>query len=167
MNHGLEFTRKLSQYFGMKLNPTQEEVYADFFNRKSIEEGLKICAKCIDSCRFFPRIAEINELFCPEDSKKDRAVELAGLVWQVVTKHGRHAVGEAIKELGEDALLAIRRFGSLDDIFNSTDANRSIIRAQLRDACSSVLSMKEKNAEQRNQLELCQPGGNNENRRIE
>jgi len=145
MSNGLQRSKDLAAYFGKTLNNIQEDCYKDFFDKFDEQQWANILKACIGRCKFFPTIAELNEMFHPKEDEKDLANEMAGTIFECAPKFGMYNAYEAAQFLGPEAWRAVELFGGWQELCMSDSDQRATLRAQLRDICKSVLSIKKRN----------------------
>ena len=128
----------LSQYFTVSLNDYQKIVYLRFFQKISPEAMSHISSEIIRKFKYFPKISELQEMLHIEIDNKSLAIQWVGDIYEAIRRFGRYQASSAREYLGNDKWEALNCVSDYYSLCNS-DFTDSTLRAQLRDACKSII----------------------------
>lgn len=139
--------KKLAIIFGQEIQEIRLKLYVETlvqYDLEAINKSIELCAR---NHNFFPSLKQIIDYIAPPIDKKDQAIEMAGSIIECISRFGRYQPGEVQKHVGPQAWRAVEMFGGWACLCDTGNDNIGIVRAQLRDICSTVISTSNRSPE--------------------
>lgn len=135
----------LAEYMQVNLTAGQLQMYAEDLQDLSAEEIKKIVYEFRKNQKEhygkFPLPAALRTLIKPEVSSEDVANDVAGKIWDSISRFGSWRGDDAKIYLGELAWQVVLRMGGWSSICTTPSDNRSFFFAQCRDVARSVQNL--------------------------
>jgi predicted transport protein len=134
--------RKLAISMGEDVTQERLQIYTEYFSKKDFVQLAKTISKGVTRWRFFPKIAEIEELLNPSVVREESDL-LAGRIIESIRKFGMYRSKEAQIYVGPEAWNAVNFCGGWQALCDTPQEQLGMLRAQLRASCNSVIKSDE------------------------
>jgi len=134
--------KMLAIAIGAEVTEERLQFYAEYLSKYSLEISKKAIYAAMETCKFFPSIAELNEIIKPNVSLEDKSAYLSGKILKAVRTFGSHQAAAAKNDLGDMLWDAVESVGGWYILCTGDEKQMSNTRAQLRKAVSGSIQSK-------------------------
>lgn len=128
----------LAAAIGEDITKERIQIYTERLGKEDPDRVFAALAKCLDECKFFPKLAEILIRINPPIDISGEADEMAGEIIGCIPRFGHWRWDEAREHLGIVAWEVVQRIGGWKQLCEITLDQVPTTRAQLRRIAESI-----------------------------